>query len=69
MGMTDLGGVLDILASFLTTDQLLYDLYDEPEEVQRLVWEISDLWSQFYSEILEIIAGQQGFSGLGGNLQ
>ena len=36
MGMTDLGGVLDILASFLTTDQLLYDLYDEPEEVQRL---------------------------------
>ena len=62
MGMTDLGGVLDIPASFLTTDQLLYDLYDEPEEVQRLVWEISDLWSQFYSEILEIIAGQQGFS-------
>ena len=30
---TDLGGLLDILSSFRTVNQLLYDLYDVPDEV------------------------------------
>lgn len=62
MGMVDLGGILDILASHLTTEELAYALYDEPEEVRRLVNEIQRLWLRFYEEIYDIIKGQQGFT-------
>ncbi|MCL2479384.1 MAG: hypothetical protein FWF22_07775, partial [Treponema sp.] len=41
MGMTDLGGGLDILASFLGTEGLLYAVLDYPEEVKRLCLEIT----------------------------
>lgn len=52
---TDLGGNLDVLASFRTTEQLLYDLYDAPEEVSRLVGEITSLWLRYYDELCAII--------------
>ena len=55
MGMPDLGGILDILATFRTTDNLLLDLYDEPEEVNRLVWEIHELWHKYYNEFNEVL--------------
>jgi 5-methyltetrahydrofolate--homocysteine methyltransferase len=62
MAMTDIGGAMDVLAAFLTTEELLYSLVDEPEEVLRLVNEISALIQQYYDEITEIIKGQQGFT-------
>jgi 5-methyltetrahydrofolate--homocysteine methyltransferase len=62
MGMTDLGGVLDILASFVTTEGLLFELLDHPGEVCRLSGEITELWLQFHREITEILKGQQGYS-------
>ena len=62
LGMIDLGGIMDILASFLTTENLLYDLYDEPEEISRLVGEAAALWRRFYDEINEEIGEQQGYS-------
>jgi 2-iminoacetate synthase ThiH len=40
---------------FLTTEELLYGLVDEPDEVLRLVNEISALIQQYYDEITEII--------------
>ncbi len=52
---TDLGGNLDILASLRTTERLLLDLYDAPEEVERLVGEITQLWLRYYDELYEII--------------
>ena len=52
---TDLGGNLDILASFRTTQGLLYDLYDAPEQVARLVGEVTALWIRYYAELAEII--------------
>ncbi len=52
---TDLGGNLDILASFRTTQQLLTDLYDEPEQVDRLVRQISALWMRYYDELDAVI--------------
>ncbi len=52
---TDLGGNLDILASLRTTQQLLLDLYDAPDEVARLVGEITRLWIRYYDELYEII--------------
>ena len=55
IGFTDLGGNLDILASFRTTQQLLLDLYDAPEEVSRLRGEITRAWLRYYGELLAII--------------
>ena len=48
---TDLGGNLDILASLRTTEGLLYDLYDAPEEIDRLVCELTQLWLRYYDEL------------------
>ncbi len=52
---TDLGGNLDILASFRSSEQLIYDLYDAPDEVLRLVREITALWLRYYDELDAII--------------
>jgi len=38
VSMTDLGGNLDILQTFLSAEQLLMELYDNPQEVLRLLW-------------------------------
>ena len=58
---TDLGGNLDILASFRTTQNLLLDLYDDPIEIDRLVGEITRLWLEYYAELDKII--QQAGNG------
>jgi len=55
VGYTDLGGILDILASFRTTYQLLYDLYDAPEEVIQLSGDITQLWLRYYDELHDIL--------------
>jgi hypothetical protein len=52
---TDLGGNLDILASLRGTQNLLLDLYDCPEEVDRLTSEITQLWLRYYDELHQII--------------
>lgn len=43
MGLPDLGGAFDILSTFRPGEMLMYDLYDEPDEVKRVINEISDL--------------------------
>ncbi len=56
VGMTDLGGNLDILSTFRPSDKLLMDLYDAPEHVERLLWEAHEAWRRLYDEINAIIA-------------
>lgn len=53
---TDLGGNLDILASFRTTEQLLYDVIERPEEVERLVRQITQCWVKYYDELHALLA-------------
>jgi len=55
MGMTDLGGSLDILSTFRPSEHLLMDLYDSPDEVERLLWEAHELWHRFYNEFNEVL--------------
>lgn len=52
---TDIGGNLDIIASLRGTQNLLMDLYDAPNEIDRLVAEITPLWLHYYDELYEII--------------
>jgi hypothetical protein len=55
VGHTDLGGNLDILASFRGSQQLSLELIDAPEEVDRQVAEITRLWLRYYDELYAII--------------
>ena len=50
MGMTDLGGNLDILSSFRPSEKLLLDLYDHPDEVKRLTSEAHEAWWSYFNE-------------------
>lgn len=52
---TDLGGNLDIVASFRTTEGLLLDLYDAPEQVERLAASVTSLWVEYYDDLTAII--------------
>ena len=51
LSMPDLGGILDILSTFRPGELLLYDLYDEPDEVLRLIKELEDIWYRAYDEL------------------
>ncbi len=55
LGMTDLGGALDILSTFRPGEQLLMDLYDHPSEVKRLTWDLHQLWWKCFDEINEVL--------------
>jgi 5-methyltetrahydrofolate--homocysteine methyltransferase len=53
---TDLGGNLDILASLRGTQQLLLDLYDAPQEVERLLGQITTTWLRYYDAFSDLVA-------------
>lgn len=55
VAMTDLGGNLDILATFRPGEQLLLDLYDHPDEVQRVLWEAHECWHKYYDDINAVL--------------
>ncbi len=52
---TDLGGNFDILASFIPTQQLLVELHDHPDDVARLVNQITLVWRRYYDDLNAII--------------
>jgi hypothetical protein len=54
VGITDIGGNLDILASLRGAEKLLVDLIEQPEEVDRLLGEITGLWMRYYDEVYAI---------------
>lgn len=55
VSMTDLGGNLDLVATFVTTEKLLLALYDAPDQVLRLLWEAHEAWHRYYSEINDLL--------------
>lgn len=59
IAMPDIGGALDILVSFRTNETLMYDMFDYPDEVERLIWEVHDLLFRYYRELNEIIRRYQ----------
>lgn len=68
MGMTDIGGNLDILSAFRPGEKLLLDLYDDPKEVKRLVWEAHEAWHQYYQALNSVLQpanpGYSDWSGM-----
>ncbi len=55
LGMTDLGGNLDILATFRPGEQSIMDLYDHPDEVKRQTWNVHHLWWRHFEELNSIL--------------
>lgn len=51
IGQTDLGGNLDILASMVNTEQLLFDVTDYPDAVAHQAGKITTLWQRYYDEL------------------
>ena len=62
IGFTDLSGNLDILAHLRGNQQLLLDLCDTPQEIERLVGEINRLWLACYEELFERTKYGQGIT-------
>ncbi|MBR4959841.1 MAG: hypothetical protein IKY52_02980 [Clostridia bacterium] len=56
VGMVDMGGILDVLQSFRGAENLLMDLYDDPDEVARCVKELQELWFVYYNKFNAIMA-------------
>ncbi len=55
VGLTDLGGNLDILASLRNTKQLLMDLVKTPDEIDRLVGETTRLWLECFDHLYNLV--------------
>lgn len=55
LGHTDLGGNLDVLASFRTTEQLLCDVIEQPAEVNRVAARLTELWLRYYDALDAVI--------------
>jgi 5-methyltetrahydrofolate--homocysteine methyltransferase len=59
IGMTDLGGNLDVLASLIGAQRLAMELLDHPDEIERLCSEIRQAWLSCY-EILHAVVEPGG---------
>jgi len=59
VGLTDLGGNLDILASLRSSEKLLLDLSDAPEEVLRICSGITQVWMHCYDLLFNLTNGNQ----------
>jgi 5-methyltetrahydrofolate--homocysteine methyltransferase len=57
IGMTDLGGNLDIVSTFRPGERLLTDLYDSPAEVKRLTWEAHEAWWTAFRDLDSVMRG------------
>jgi len=55
VGMTDLGGNLDVLSTFRPGEKLLMDLIDLPDEVKRLTWVEHKMWWKAFNEINAVL--------------
>jgi len=62
MGMPDLGGVMDVAATFRGSENLLMDLYDDPDEVLRIIGEIETAWYAAYNDFADVLKPQGCFS-------
>ena len=63
VGMADLGGASDVVSSFLTGERMLLELYDDPDEIKRLMWEAHAFWWHAFQEIdKEIRSSNPGYS-------
>ena len=59
IGMPDLMENIDVLASMRGTQDAIYDLVDEPEEVEKRIKEVSDIYFDYYDRFYDLIKNEQ----------
>jgi len=62
VGITDLGGNLDIMSHLRGAQQLLLDMIDEPDEIDRLVAETTRLWLDCFDTLCGIVSPGKGIT-------
>jgi 5-methyltetrahydrofolate--homocysteine methyltransferase len=55
LGLPDIGGPHDVAAVFRGSENLLMDLYDDPEEVKRLCNEVWTAWHEAYADFESVL--------------
>ena len=55
VSVNDLGGTLDILASLRGTQQVLFDIMDQPQAVKTAVNQINDIWLEVFEKNYTLI--------------
>ncbi|MHB9024042.1 MAG: hypothetical protein ACYC7E_07670 [Armatimonadota bacterium] len=63
VGITDLGGVTDVLASLLGTEALLFAMLETPEEVARWLAHLTRVWLQAYRTLVDLLPADNGTRG------
>ena len=53
--ITDIGGIMDVVASLRGTQNLLYDLYDYPEEVKEFSKKVKAEWFRAFDHQLKMV--------------
>jgi 5-methyltetrahydrofolate--homocysteine methyltransferase len=53
--ITDLGGIMDIVASMRGTQELLFDLLDYPDEVKSFAHKVTKEWIRAFDRQVEIV--------------
>ncbi len=61
VGITDIGGVLDVIASLRGTNNLIRDMYTSPNLLEEVIQHILDIWHECY-EIFYNLINQEGTS-------
>jgi 5-methyltetrahydrofolate--homocysteine methyltransferase len=55
VGMTDLGGNLDIPSTFRPAEKLLLGLIDHPADVKHLTWDAHHLWWRYFAALNAVL--------------
>jgi len=64
VGMTDIGGVLDVIAALCGTVEMLKNMLRNPDGLKSAIWNITELWHECYDRLYRIMVegGHDGTS-------
>ncbi len=64
VGMTDIGGVLDVVAALRGTVEVLRDMYRDPAGLLSAIENVTELWHEVYDELHRLMVehGHEGTS-------
>lgn len=59
IGMPDIMENIDVLASLRGAQNMIFDMVDEPEEVEKRVKEVSDIYFEYYDRFYDVIKNDE----------
>jgi len=57
VGMTDIGGVLDVIAALRGTVEVVKDMYRSPDKLMGAIEHVTELWHKCYDRLYGIMRG------------